>query len=52
MSEITFHPIGVVRSPFTEAKGTPIQSAAGRDVEATVEVFPEYAEGLRDLEGF
>jgi tRNA-Thr(GGU) m(6)t(6)A37 methyltransferase TsaA len=52
MEEIRLHPIGIIHSPFTASKGTPIQSAAGRDVRATVEVFPEYAEGLRDLEGF
>lgn len=52
MAEIRLRPIGIIHSPFTGPKGTPIQSAAGRDVRATVEVFPEYAEGLRDLEGF
>jgi tRNA-Thr(GGU) m(6)t(6)A37 methyltransferase TsaA len=50
--EIRLRPIGVIHSPFTSPRGTPIQSAAGSDVEATVEVFPEYAEGLQDLEGF
>ena len=44
-------PIGVIHSPFTEKKQTPIQpshsQAAGR-----VEVYPEYAEGLQDVEGF
>ena len=44
-------PIGVIRTPFTEPKGMPVQpafsQAAGR-----VEVLPEYAEGLQDLEAF
>jgi len=52
MKEIRLRPIGIIHSPFTSPKGTPIQSAAGRDVRATVEVFPEYVEGLQDLEGF
>ncbi len=52
MKELKIHPIGVIHSPFTSPKGTPIQSAAGADVQATVEVYPEYAEGLQDLEGF
>jgi tRNA-Thr(GGU) m(6)t(6)A37 methyltransferase TsaA len=52
MKELKIHPIGVVHSPFTSPKGTPIQSAAGTDVRATVEIYPEYAEGLQDLEGF
>ena len=52
MVEIRLRPIGIIHSPFTTPKGTPIQSAAGRNVRATVEVYPEYAQGLRDLEGF
>jgi len=50
--EIVYKPIGVIRSPFREPKGTPIQPAAAREVKGRVEVFPEYAEGLADLEGF
>jgi len=50
--EITNKPIGIIRSPFKEPKGTPIQPAAAKGIEGRVEVFPEYAEGLKDLEGF
>jgi tRNA-Thr(GGU) m(6)t(6)A37 methyltransferase TsaA len=44
--------IGRIRSAFANALGTPIQPrfAGGHTGEA--EVFPEYAEGLRDLAGF
>ena len=52
MDEIRFTAIGIVRSPFKEPAGTPIQPRAARGVEGSVEVFPEYAEGLRDLDGF
>jgi tRNA-Thr(GGU) m(6)t(6)A37 methyltransferase TsaA len=53
MSEqIVYEPIGVIRTPFREAKGTPIQPAAARGIEGRVEVFPKYAPGLADLEGF
>ena len=52
MKELKIRPIGIIHSPFTSPKGTPIQSAAGADVQATVEVYPEYTEGLQDLEGF
>ena len=52
MDEIVFKPIGIINSPFKEPKGTPIQPAAARDIEGTVEVFPEYIEGLQDIEGF
>ncbi len=30
----------------------PIQPAAGKGVEASVEIFPEFREGLKDLDGF
>ena len=52
MSEVTYQPIGIIHSPFKEQKGTPIQSEAGREIAGTVEVFPEYIEGLQDLDGF
>jgi len=52
MEKITYRPIGVVHSPFKKPEGTPIQSAAATDTSAVVEVFPEYAEGLDDLDGF
>jgi tRNA-Thr(GGU) m(6)t(6)A37 methyltransferase TsaA len=52
MSAIAYRPIGVVHSPFKEPFGAPIQSVAARDVEGVVELFPQYAKGLRDIEGF
>ncbi|MBN1677889.1 MAG: tRNA (N6-threonylcarbamoyladenosine(37)-N6)-methyltransferase TrmO [Candidatus Thermoplasmatota archaeon] len=52
MSEITYRPIGVVHSPFKEAKGTPIQPTAAKGTDGTIELFPEFAEGLDDVEGF
>ena len=52
MNEIKYNPIGVIHSPFKEPKGTPIQPAAAKDIDGTVEVFPEYVEGLKDVEGF
>jgi tRNA-Thr(GGU) m(6)t(6)A37 methyltransferase TsaA len=51
-NEIKYKPIGVIHSPFKEPKGTPIQPTAAIGVEGIVEVFPEHAEGLKDLEGF
>ncbi|MFO7618342.1 MAG: tRNA (N6-threonylcarbamoyladenosine(37)-N6)-methyltransferase TrmO [Thermoplasmata archaeon] len=51
MPEIIYKPIGTVHSPFKEPGGTPIQPAAS-DAEGAVEVFPEYAPGLKDLDGF
>jgi tRNA (adenine37-N6)-methyltransferase len=45
-------PIGIIHTPHQHAAGTPIQAALAAGVQGTVEVFAEYAEGLRDLEGF
>ncbi len=49
---IVYRPIGVIRTPFKEPRGTPIQPVGAEGVEGVVEVFPEYAEGLEGLEGF
>jgi tRNA-Thr(GGU) m(6)t(6)A37 methyltransferase TsaA len=50
--KIQYKPIGIIHSPFREAKGTPIQPAGAQGIEGSVKVFSEYAEGLKDLEGF
>jgi tRNA-Thr(GGU) m(6)t(6)A37 methyltransferase TsaA len=52
MKDIRYVPIGVVHSPFKDVKGMPIQAAAAKGIEGTVEVDPEYEDGLKDLEGF
>ncbi len=49
---IIYNPIGIIHSSFLEPKGTPIQSAAALDSKATIELYAEYAEGLKDIEGF
>ncbi len=52
LSEIIYKPIGVIRSPFKQAKGTPIQPTASVDNDGVVELLPGYKEGLQDLEKF
>jgi len=49
--ELVMKPIGILHSPFTDKNQTPIQSTRSQ-VSGYVEVFPEFAEGLKDLEGF
>lgn len=49
---IEYRPIGVIRTPFESLEGMPIQPAGALSVRGTVNVFPKYAEGLRDLDGF
>ena len=50
--EIKFRPIGIIHSPFKEAKGVPIQPSAAKGIEGKVEIFPEYAEGIDDIGNF
>jgi len=45
-------PIGVIHTPFACAPGTPIQSSRAEGAEGTVDVFPEFAQALQDLDGF
>lgn len=49
---VTYHPIGVIHGPHVDPKTTPIQPVFAKGVQGRVEVFPEYAEGLDDLDGF
>jgi tRNA-Thr(GGU) m(6)t(6)A37 methyltransferase TsaA len=49
--DFTMKPIGVIQSPFTDKSQTPIQASRSQAV-GQVEVYPEFAEGLQDVEGF
>lgn len=49
--QLCCQPIGIIHSPLRVKSETPIQ-AAFSEVEGTIEVFPEYAAGLQDIEGF
>ena len=52
MVTFTFRPIGIIHTPFKHLTGMPIQGSLFPETRAWVEVFPEYAQGLRDVEGF
>ena len=45
-------PIGVIRSPYASKEEAPIQGAFRPEGKGTVEVYPEYVAGLKDIEGF
>jgi tRNA-Thr(GGU) m(6)t(6)A37 methyltransferase TsaA len=49
---ITMAPIGVIHTPFQQSEGTPIQSAVANGANGVIELFPEYALGLRDVADF
>lgn len=52
MSKITFQPIGVIHSEHIAAEKTPIQPVYAKGCKGRAEIFPKFAAGLRDLEGF
>ncbi len=45
-------PIGLIHSPYSTKEETPIQGAFRPDGAGWIEVFREYEEGLKDIEGF
>lgn len=50
--DVTYRAIGVVRSPFSETAGMPIQPSRAEAAEGSLEIEPEFREGLKDLDGF
>jgi len=45
-------PIGTIHSPFHEPADMPVQPCGAQGVLGQIELLPEYAPGLRDIEGF
>ncbi|NOY75073.1 MAG: tRNA (N6-threonylcarbamoyladenosine(37)-N6)-methyltransferase TrmO [Kiritimatiellaeota bacterium] len=52
MNECILNPIGVIHTPFKETSGIPIQPPGATGTGGRIEVFEEFADGLKDLEGF
>jgi tRNA-Thr(GGU) m(6)t(6)A37 methyltransferase TsaA len=50
--DIIYHPIGIIHTPFKTLDGMPIQPASEVSAPGTIEVYPEFKSGLKDLEGF
>lgn len=49
---ISYAPVAHMRTPFTDVRGMPIQPVGARGVAGSIDVLPEYADGLADIEGF
>ncbi len=47
-----FHAIGIIETPYDDPEGMPIQPGKSTGARGRVRVFPDYAAGLKDLEGF
>jgi tRNA-Thr(GGU) m(6)t(6)A37 methyltransferase TsaA len=50
--EITYLPIGVLHTPFTALSEMPIQPTSAASAPGTAEISREFADGLKDLDGF
>jgi tRNA-Thr(GGU) m(6)t(6)A37 methyltransferase TsaA len=52
VKSLKYKPIGVIRSPFQDVEGVPIQPAGASGVLGTIEMEPQFEPGLKDLSGF
>lgn len=50
--DIVFSPIGIFHSPYTTETGAPRQGILVPERKGTIEVYKQYAEGLKDLHFF
>jgi tRNA-Thr(GGU) m(6)t(6)A37 methyltransferase TsaA len=50
--KVEYQSIGVIRSPFQKTEGMPIQPCGATGVQGMVELFHEFSQGLKDLDGF
>lgn len=49
---ITINPIGIIHSPYNSKESCPIQGAFVKESHGEIEIFPEYSEGLKDIDTF
>ena len=50
--DITYHAIGLICSPFKDLEAMPIQPTSKASAPGRIEIFPEFVDGLKDLDGF
>ncbi|WP_319550015.1 tRNA (N6-threonylcarbamoyladenosine(37)-N6)-methyltransferase TrmO [Desulfogranum marinum] len=48
----TIAPIGIIHTPIDSPKNAPIQPKGAAQIRGKIEVYPQFSEGLKDLEGF
>jgi len=51
-NSITYKFIGIIHSPHKSDEGIPIQPIGAKGIKGEIELFQEFQEGLKDLEGF
>lgn len=52
MNTFVLTPIGRIHSPFQIKESAPIQGAFVADAAGQIEIFPEYEDGLKDIDTF
>lgn len=52
MKDWAMRPIGFIRSPYSDASQVPKGLGTKHTVQGVLEVLPEFAAGLQDIEGF
>lgn len=52
LHEITFQPIGLIRTSHQSLVNMPIQPVGAKGLEGYLELKPEFEQGLTDLDGF
>lgn len=51
-TQVTYSSIGTIHSPFPDTAGMPIQPTGAKGVKGTIDIDPQFENGLKDLEGF
>lgn len=52
MNKIVYRTIGIIRTPFKNQEGMPIQPSGAQGICGSILIAPEYLDGLKDLDGF
>jgi tRNA-Thr(GGU) m(6)t(6)A37 methyltransferase TsaA len=52
MANVVYQPIGVIHTPLTKLDQMPIQPTGEASAAGSIEIFPAYSEGLKDVDGF
>jgi tRNA (adenine37-N6)-methyltransferase len=52
IGNMVYRPIGIIHTPFKELENMPIQPSGAAGIRGTVDLYSEFAEGLKDLDGF
>lgn len=50
--KVCFNPIGYITSPYHDFSEIPMMPLALNDTEGSIEILPQYVEGIEKLEGF